>query len=872
MTNEFGVTLTDGVRHLESSLPVPYQYAVTQIAVPGWETTVTCTGGSIAGSGEDLSGNTYVHVEVADWGAVQCTFSNSYVGSTLTIDVRAPDDDQQVFSFHGSYTAPTGDTTEPGGEFNPDLRHGEAYTEAFIVGQGILLAVSEDIPAGWKLTGINCVEMVETPLLGAVPVPYSPSYVDLETGFLQLDPNAGADYRCTFTNDYVAGRLSFGPDVVSGDAAQSFRYSARLDHNVDVSLVEGAFYGEDLVTVPNQYAVVQKAQPGWETTVSCTGGSVAGVGTESDGDTYVHIDIGEQETARCTFHNTYVNEPPVADAGGPYVLNEGSSLSFDGGGSSDPDGDSLTYEWDLDNDGEYDDATGPTPLLFYPDGPAGYTIGLKVTDPLGESDTDTAAVTVNNVAPAVEAPGIVPSPSDEGAAAIASATFSDPAMSYDTYSCTVDYGDGSGPLAGAVSGYTCNGPSHVYADNGSYTVTVTVTDDDGGTGSALAVHEVLNVPPQVSVSSGAQTVQYSDLIDDITITATDVAADELTLTVTDVPGLQLDLESCSIASGVKTCEWTLSGPVRLPAGTHPLSVAVEDDDGGSATAEITLTVLHEDAVVAFGSDNPIVVPVTDAGSDESEQFSLFAYVHEAPESGDDVAPGDINLAEVSLTLEPVGPGSPIGPVTCISTGEVDAYDYSAVLEVSCDVSGIPVNAYVATVSIGGDYYQGNTDEDVVVVYDPSLGFTTGGGWFAWPGTGERTTFGYTMKYNKKATNVQGSMVVIRRAADGERYRLKSNAIFGLALGETSEMGWASFLGKATYLEPGMAEAEGNHTFMVYVEDRGEPGAGSDRFWIEVMDKGGNPVALSFDRPADGNAVELGGGNIVVPHKPRKGAR
>ena len=42
---------------------------------------------------------------------------------------------------------------------------------------------------------------------------------------------------------------------------------------------------------------------------------------------------------------------------------------------------------------------------------------------------------------------------------------------------------------------------------------------------------------------------------------------------------------------------------------------------------------------------------------------------------------------------------------------------------------------------------------MLVVYDPSLGFTTGGGWFIWPdGSGDKTNFGYTMKYNKKATD------------------------------------------------------------------------------------------------------------------------
>ena len=68
------------------------------------------------------------------------------------------------------------------------------------------------------------------------------------------------------------------------------------------------------------------------------------------------------------------------------------------------------------------------------------------------------------------------------------------------------------------------------------------------------------------------------------------------------------------------------------------------------------------------------------------------------------------------------------------------------------------------------------------VYDPSLGFTTGGGWFHWPESGERTNFGYTMKYNKKGTNVMGSLLLIRHMPDGSIFRVKSNAIEGLALG------------------------------------------------------------------------------------------
>ena len=293
-----------------------------------------------------------------------------------------------------------------------------------------------------------------------------------------------------------------------------------------------------------------------------------------------------------------------------------------------------------------------------------------------------------------------------------------------------------------------------------------------------------------------------------------------------------------------------------------------DDAESVKTIRTDLVVSQEDAAIAFDSNNPLAVQVTAAG-DDSEPFMLTVGISESqPDRPADerAMPGNIALADVTMTLAPVGTGSQADPSGCTSSMNGDS-GYDAVLTVTCTFDNVPVNTYTAEVTVGGDYYAG-VAEDVLTVFDPSLGFTTGGGWFHWPGTTDKTNFGYTMKYGKNGNNVKGSLLLIRHLADGTKYRIKSNAVSGLALGEDPEVpvGWASFSGKNTYLEPGMPEPEGNHQFTAYVEDRDEPGSGNDRFWITARDKNGVTIpAMSMTEPAPANAVPIQGGNIVAPH-------
>jgi glucose/arabinose dehydrogenase len=93
------------------------------------------------------------------------------------------------------------------------------------------------------------------------------------------------------------------------------------------------------------------------------------------------------------------NRPPVAVAtASPTTGAAPLTVTFDGSGSSDPDGGLLSYAWDLDADGAFDDATSTRPTWTYTAN-GSYAAKLRVTDPGGLSATATVTVTVGNTAP-----------------------------------------------------------------------------------------------------------------------------------------------------------------------------------------------------------------------------------------------------------------------------------------------------------------------------------------------------------------------------------------------------------------------------------------------------------------------------------------
>ena len=119
-----------------------------------------------------------------------------------------------------------------------------------------------------------------------------------------------------------------------------------------------------------------------------------------------------------------------------------------------------------------------------------FTVTVAVSDG-ATSGIDSVSVVVGNVAPTVDAgPDATIA---TGATFSSSGSFTDPGA--DTWTATVDYGDGTGVQPLTLAANKTFALSHAYAATGTFTVTVTVTDDDGGADSDTATVTVAGRRP-----------------------------------------------------------------------------------------------------------------------------------------------------------------------------------------------------------------------------------------------------------------------------------------------------------------------------------------------------------------------------------------
>ncbi len=263
------------------------------------------------------------------------------------------------------------------------------------------------------------------------------------------------------------------------------------------------------------------------------------------------------------------NAAPFAVAGGPYSGEAGTTLiQFDGSGSSDPDGDALTFAWDF---GDGNTTTGMMPTHTYASA-GDFQVSLVVNDGLLDSDASVTSAAIStppvNIAPTADAGG--PYNGEPGQPVAFDGTgSSDPNDDALTYAW--DFGDGAmgtGPM-----------PTHTFAADGTYIVTLTVNDGVSDSPMASTTATVLTPPANRAPTADAGGPYAGD-------TAVAVMFDGGASSDPDGDVLSYlwDFGDGSTGTGVAP------GHAYAVSGTYTVSLVVNDGEFDSAAASGAVTV------------------------------------------------------------------------------------------------------------------------------------------------------------------------------------------------------------------------------------------------------------------------------------------
>jgi len=263
--------------------------------------------------------------------------------------------------------------------------------------------------------------------------------------------------------------------------------------------------------------------------------------------------------------------------------------------------DTHTYAWDLDNDGQYDDAAGQSVSWTCVDNGV-FRIRVRVSDDDWGHGYDTLYVIAANVAPTAIA-DITPGTWTEGLPLEFHGNQTDPGA--DTFTYEWDFGDSETSIE--------QNPTHAYTDPGVYTVTLTVTDDDGGMGVDTMLIEVSNVLPMATVSIDLNPVDEGTEVH-FTGGPSDTTYDQYS-------------HLWSFGDGGSS---TGQNPAYtyMDDGAYAVSLYVEDDEGTSDTAWMVMQVDDLGPAADAGPDRTVTIidiVTFDGSGSSSYPDSIVAY-------------------------------------------------------------------------------------------------------------------------------------------------------------------------------------------------------------------------------------------------------
>ncbi|MFC1794484.1 tandem-95 repeat protein, partial [Planctomycetota bacterium] len=406
--------------------------------------------------------------------------------------------------------------------------------------------------------------------------------------------------------------------------------------------------------------------------------------------------------------------------------------------------------------------------------------------------------------------------------------------------------DGSESVEVTISGVPTNAILSTGTDNsdGSWTLLpdelfgllITVKDDttfaldiiatatetsNGDMASAFADFTVTveNTAPSVSANISEQNIQYSDPIDDVIITATDIPADTMNAVVsystdsgstfivglpdngTIVGGLVFTSDSNQVETGV----WTLSDIADLAPGTYIIRVTVSDEDGGVTNVDITINVQQEDTIITY--NGPDFVSTTSIRSSIAV-VELRAIIQDitAVDPVLDPDAGNIAYANVAFVIRTGNGNIVIEDDIAVELLDSDPTIGIASCTWEVDLGNSDSEIFMLGIIVDGYYMRDSAiDNTLITVSKPVENSVTGGGHiineysagvFAGD-VGLKTNFGFNLKFNKKLTNLHGKVNIIIRQGD-RVYQVKTNATQSLVINPDTNQ--AIFVSKANLID------------------------------------------------------------------------
>jgi hypothetical protein len=283
------------------------------------------------------------------------------------------------------------------------------------------------------------------------------------------------------------------------------------------------------------------------------------------------------------------NLPPTSDANGPYEENcmgSTTTVALNGAGSSDPEGEELSYDWDTDcPGGSFDDDTSVTPTLSVDssDGCLTCMVTLTVTDDAGLTDSDeTTVAVVDTDEPDITCPQDITIECDEST------------LPSNTGSATADDDCDSSPAIGysdVVTPGDCPNEETI-------TRTWTATDSCGNSEACVQTIEVVDTTPPVIVCNAPAETTPSDAPVSFTATVTDNCDEEPSIEITEYDcfkltkkGKRIDkTESCIVSIEGDTINIIDSGGV---GDTISWTAVSTDDCANTAEIECTIDVVRK---------------------------------------------------------------------------------------------------------------------------------------------------------------------------------------------------------------------------------------------------------------------------------------